>query len=148
MAELTTHVELRVKMRPRQDPAALETAIAAEGRRAARQLYLTAIESLDQEAVSSAPGSRQRRETRWVATLFGRVRIARYRVKHRERSWHPLDEVLDLRRGEATRAIQQVVIGLSDRLSYRDIARVITELTGEGFTYQHVSRLVHEEETD
>jgi hypothetical protein len=145
MAEVTTQVELRVRVRPRQDPAALERAIAAEGRRAARELYLNVIETLDHQAVSSARGSRQRREARWVATLFGRVRIARYRVKHRQRSWHPLDEILNLRRGEATRAVQQLVTELSDRLSYREIARFITELTGERFTYQHVSRLIREQ---
>jgi hypothetical protein len=145
MAEVGTQVELRVAVRAGQDPAAVESAIAAEGRRAARELYLDVVATLDDRAVAGERTSRQRREGRWVATLFGRVRITRYRVKKGDRSWHPLDEMLKLRRGEATQAIQQLATELSERFSYRDVARFLTALTGEAFTYQHVSRLVREE---
>jgi hypothetical protein len=144
MAEVTVQVELRVRVRPGQDATALERAIAEEGRRAARDLYLQVISEVEERAVSASGGTRQRREGRWVATLFGRVRVLRYRVHLASESFHPLDRVLDLRRGEASQVVRRLVVELSKRLSYRDVARVATELTGEPFAYQHVSRLVRD----
>jgi hypothetical protein len=145
MPEVKAQVELRVTVRARQDPTALERAIAAEGRRAARELYLQVLETMDEEAVTAATGARQRREARWVATLFGRVRIRRYRIKHEAESFHPLDRALGLGRGEASQALRLLVVDLAQRLSHRDVARAISELTGEGITYQHVSRLLRRE---
>jgi hypothetical protein len=43
-----------------------------------------------------------------------------------------------------THTVRRLVVELSKRLSYRDVARVATELTGEPFAYQHVSRLVRD----
>jgi hypothetical protein len=148
MAEVTAQVELRVRVQPGDDPTALERAIAAEGRRAARQLYLRVLSEVEEQAVSASRGTRQRREVRWVATLFGRIRILRYRVQLASESFHPLDDMLDLRRGEASRAVHRLVVELSERLTYRDVARVLTELTGEPFTYQHVSRIVRNNASD
>lgn len=146
MAEITAHVELQVKVGPGQDPMAIERAIAAEGRRAAQELYLRVVEAMDEQALATTRGARQRREARWVATLFGRVRILRYRVKNETESLHPLDRVLDLRRGEASHAVRHLIIDLARRLPYRDVAQVITEITGETFTYQHVNRVLREHE--
>jgi hypothetical protein len=144
MPEVRAQVKLRVTVRAGQDPTALERAIADEGRRAARELYLRVVSAEDERAVTACGGTRQRRESRWVATLFGRVRIFRYRVKLGSESFHPLDRDLDLGRGETSQAIRRLVIELANRLSYRDVAKVVSELTGEPFAYQHVNRLVRE----
>jgi hypothetical protein len=143
--EVRAQVELRVTVRAGQDPTALERAIAGEGRRAARDLYLRVVSAEDERAVTASGGARQRRESRWVATLFGRVRIFRYRVKLGRESFHPLDRRLDLGRSETSQAIRRLVIELASRLSYRDVARVVSELTGEPFAFQHVNRIVREE---
>jgi hypothetical protein len=144
MPEVKAQVELRVTVRAGQDPTALERAIAGEGRRAARELYLRVVSAEDERKVTASGGTRQRRESRWVATLFGRVRISRYRVKLGSDSFHPLDRGLDLGRSESSQAIRRLVIELASRLSYRDVAKVVSELTGEPFAYQHVNRLVRE----
>jgi hypothetical protein len=148
MAEVTAQVVLRVRVRPGQDPTALERAIADEGRRAARELYQAVVTAEDDRAVGASGGARQRREARWVATLFGRVRILRYRVKVASESFHPLDRTLGLRRNEASPALQLLVVDLSNRLSHRDVARLVTEVTGETFAYQQVGRLVREHSND
>ena len=148
MAEVTTQVVLRVEVGPEQDPTALERAIADEGRRAARELYRAVLDAEDDRSVGTAVGARQRREARWIATLFGRVRIHRYRVKDASESFHPLDRTLDLRRSEASQALRRLVIDLSSRLSHRDVARVVTELTAEPFAYQQVGRLLREHAVD
>jgi hypothetical protein len=145
MSEISAQVELKVKVSAGQDPDALERAIAAEGRRAAKELYLRVIETKDEQAVDVAGGARQRREARWVATLFGRVRIHRYRINSEVESFHPLDRALGLRRSEASQAVRRLIVALSKRFSYRDTARVMSEITGESFSYQHVARLLHEE---
>lgn len=120
----------------------LEWGVAMEARRVARDLYLRAIAALEEEAISQYGGARQRREPRWVATVFGRVRLHRYRVRRGDATFHPADEILGLRRGEASVAIRQVALELTRKLSYRDTAYVLSVLTGERFTYQHVSRLL------
>lgn len=145
MAEVSVHVELAVKVRRGQDPVALEKAIAAEGRRAARELYMQVVESQDELAVAVSGGVRQRREPRWIATLVGRVRIRRYRVRDESASFHPLDRVLALGRGEASQALRVLIVELAERLSRRDVARTLSEITGESITYQHVSRLLRQQ---
>jgi hypothetical protein len=146
MPEISAQVELTVKVCAEQDSGALERAIAAEGRRAAKELYQRVIETKDEHAVAAAGGARQRREARWVATLFGRVRIRRYRVERGGQSFHPLNRALGLRRSEASEAVRHLIVDLSKRFSYRDTARVMTEATGESFSYQHVARLLRKEE--
>jgi hypothetical protein len=143
--EVSAQVELKVKVWSGQDPDALERAIAAEGRRAAKELYLRVIETKDEQAVATAGGVRQRREARWVATLFGRVRIHRYRINNEVESFHPLDRALGLRRSEASQTVRRLIVALSKRFSYRDTARVMSEITGESFSYQHVARLLRED---
>lgn len=142
MAEVSVQVELTVKVRRGQDPVALERAIATEGRRAARALFLRVVEALDEKAVAVSGGVRQRREPRWIATLVGRVRIRRYRVKDEAASFHPLDRALALGRGEASQALRVLIVELAERLSHRDVARTLSEITGESISYQHVSRLL------
>jgi hypothetical protein len=142
--DVSVEVRLGVRVRPGQEPAALERAIASEGRRAARELYLQVIEAKDDAAVKAAMGSRQRREPRWVATIFGRVRIHRYRVKHRTKSFHPLDKELGLHRSEPSRALRALTVKLAARMSYRDIAMALSQITGEAVTYQQLGRLLRE----
>jgi hypothetical protein len=144
MQEISAQVKLSVKVSARQDPDALERVIAAEGRKAAKELYLRVVETTDELAVGAGGGTRQRKEDRWVATLFGRVRIRRYRIKKEAESFHPLDRALGLGRNEASKAVRSLIADLSERLSYRNTARVMTEITGEPFSYQHVARVVRE----
>jgi hypothetical protein len=145
VSEVSVEVRLNVMVRSGQDPVALERAIASEGRRAARELYLQVIKAKDEAAVEAARGSRQRREPRWVATLFGRVRIHRYRVKQEAKSFHPLDEVLDLHRAESSLALRALAKKLADRMSYRDIAMALSQISGEPVTYHQVGRLLRDE---
>lgn len=144
MPEVKAQIELRVDVRAGQDHTALEKAIADQARKAARELYELVLSAEDERAVIASGGIRQRREPRWVATLFGRVRIFRYRVKVGDETFHPLDRVLDLHRSETSQALRRLVQDLAGRLSYRDIARVVSELTGEPFSYQNVNRIVGE----
>jgi hypothetical protein len=74
--------------------------------------------------------------------MMGRVRILRYRVTVDHVSFHPLDRLLDVDRSEASAAVRRMVVDLAGRLSYREVAKVLTHLMGEPFTYQHVSRIV------
>ena len=96
MPEVSVVVELRVTVGEATDPVALEHAIAEQGRKGSKELYREALKVLDAEATDRAGGARQRKEVRWVATTFGRLRIWRYRVKSAEGSFHPLDRALHL----------------------------------------------------
>jgi hypothetical protein len=144
MALVSARHDVQVEVRPGVDPATLEWEVATEARRVARDLFLRAVAALEEEAISRNGGARQRREPRWVATVFGRVRLHRYRVRSGNRTFHPVDEILALRRGEASTAIRKIVFELTHKLSYRDTAYVLSVLTGERFTYQHVGRLLGE----
>lgn len=144
MAVVSARHDVQVEVRLGEDPATLEWEVAMEARRIARDLFLCAVAALEEEEISQSGGARQRREPRWVATVFGRVRLHRYRVKRGDSTVHPADEILGLRRGEASAAIRQTAIELTRKLSYRDTAYVLSVLTGEHFTYQHVGRLLAE----
>jgi hypothetical protein len=141
MGAIGTSVQLSVNAEAGSDPIALERAIAEEGRRAARELYLQVLRVWDQEATVASAGIRQRTEPRWVATLFGRVRILRYRVRRDNQTFHPLDRVLRLDRHEASAALREVIRELAEKASYRTAARAIELITGEAFSYQDVRRL-------
>lgn len=142
MAVVSARHDIQVEVRLGEDPATLEWEVAMEARRVARELFLCAVAALEEEAISQSDGARQRREPRWVATVFGRVRLHRYRVRSGDRTFHPADEILGLRRGEASMAVREIAIELTRKLSYRDTAYVLSVLTGERFTYQHVGRLL------
>ena len=66
-------------------------------------------------------------------------------MKHGGRTFHPLDDALRLRNGEASDAVRVLVTDLARRFSYRDVARIVSEVTGERFGYQQVSRLAGEQ---
>jgi hypothetical protein len=136
-------VELEVE--GHDDPVALEQAIVNEGRRAARDLYRAAVEDADRSAVEASGGTRQRVEERWIATLMGRVRIGRYRVRVGNRTLHPLDGMLDLRAGEPSPAVRSLVKRLSDRFSSRQIAEILGEITGATFSRHIVLRIFEED---
>lgn len=141
---IVVSVDLKVDLRPGQDPVELEGAIASEGRRAARELYEQVLRAADEQAVAGSGGARQRQECRWVSTLIGRLRVYRYRVKGQGGSFHPLDRTMGLERGEASAALRSLVLDLSQRLSYRQIAGVVAQVIGEPFSYQQVGRIVGE----
>ncbi len=131
MPKVSVVVELRVEVKEPVDPVELEKQVAAEGRRAARELYREALRVLDEEAVASSGGARQRTEERWVATTVGRMRIWRYRVKTAGGSFCPLDRTLGLDAKEASPALRETVCDLALRLPYRQAAEVASRLTGE-----------------
>lgn len=141
MPKVSYEVELSVEVDPASDPISFEEAIAAEGRRAARELYGRAVQAYDERAAASG-GTRKRLEPRWVTTLFGRVRIRRYRVKMGDETFHPVDQALGLERGEPSPALRKRVRNLARSLPYREVAQVMTELIGEPFSYETVSRIV------
>jgi hypothetical protein len=143
MRRVSISAELSVTTPSGVDPVELERAIAAEGRRAARELYVRVLRVSDEEATGDSNAIRQRREPRWVATLFGRVRVLRYRVRHDEATFHPLDGVLGLDRHEASAALRGVIRELEGKASFRTMARVIELMTGESFSYQEVRRVAH-----
>lgn len=143
MAEVRKQVEIRVDFAPGRDPVDLEREIASEGRRAARELYELVLQIADEQSAASWGGARQRREPRWLTTCVGRIRIFRYRVRVRDgASLHPLDRIMDLNRSEASAAVRTLVVGLARNLSYREIAALVEELTGEAFSHQQVARIV------
>jgi hypothetical protein len=141
--DLTVVTTLRVKYRPDQDLVALEQAIAAEGRRAARDLYLELANFLDVTSVQASAGVRQRLEARWVATLVGRIRLRRYRVKAEGRTFHPLDQRLQLGQAEASPALMASAQELASLgLTYRQIAVVLTHFTGAPIARQTAWRML------
>lgn len=145
MTEIRRQVELRVDFDLRSDPVELEHAIAAEGRRAARELYELVLRFADEASASTSGGARQRREPRWLTTLVGRLRVFRYRVNVRDGSLHPLDRMLGFDRAEASAAVRRLILDLSRKLSYRETAKLVSQFTGEPFSHQQVARLVRGE---
>ena len=138
-AEVT--LQLRVELKPDAKLTAIEELVAAEGRRAARELYGEAIRTLDEDVVAETDGSRQRLEERWLATLMGRMRIARYRVRVGSRTLHPLDRLLGLRRSEVSPALARLVVALSSTMSYRNAAQIVSWITGESMSPQACMRI-------
>ncbi len=145
MPEVSVVVELRVVVDEEIDPVALERAIADQGRRGSKQLYLEALRVLDAQVTGSVGGAKQRLECRWVATIFGRARICRYRVKHGDRSFHPLDRVLGLSQAEASPALREAVCDLATRVPFRQVAEVADRLTGEPISPQGAWRILQQE---
>jgi hypothetical protein len=140
---LTFATTLRVQYDPDQDLVALEQAIAAEGRRAARDLYQELASILDAASVQASAGVRQRLEARWVATLMGRIRLQRYRVKADSKTFHPLDQRLQLGQAEASPAILASARALATLgLNYRQIAAVLTQFTGAPIARQTAWRML------
>lgn len=145
MPEVSVVVELRVEVDEDPDPVALERAVAAEGRRGAKELYREVLRVLDQRATEASGGARQRLEERWVATVFGRVRIWRYRVKAGEGSFHPLDRLLGLSQAEPTPALREALCDLATRVPFRQVAELTSRLTGEPSSTSSAWRVVQAE---
>lgn len=131
MPEVSVVVKLRVEVEDDVDAVRLEAEVAAEGRRAARELLREAFRAVDEQAVAASGGARQRSEERWLATTVGRIRIWRYRVKTSGGSYCPLDRALGLDAKEASPALREMVCDLALRLPYRQAAEVTSRLTGE-----------------
>lgn len=140
--EVSIRVELRVRVEDEVDPLVLEARIAAEGRRAGRELYLASVATIDE---GTAGTGRQRREERWVATTFGRVRIQRYRVKGTEGSTHPTDDVLGLARSEASPGLRETICELALRLPYRQAAQVASRICGEPISHRAAWKVLQDE---
>lgn len=145
MPEVSVVVELRVAVEPGVDPVVLERAIAEEGRRGSKELYRAALGVLDAQAVEETAGARQRIEERWVATVFGRMRIWRYRVKGNGGSFHPLDRALGLSQSEPSPALREAVCDLATRVPYRQVAELAARLTGEPFSHLSAWRVLQHE---
>lgn len=146
MPEVSVVVELRVVVEEGQSPVETERLIEAEGKRAARELYVRALQVLDDRAVEQSGAARQRLEPRWVATTFGRVRIYRWRVKKRgEASFHPLDRLLNLKQSEPSSALRETLCDLSCRIPYRQVADVCERITGEPISHRLAWRVVQDE---
>ncbi|MHB8512085.1 MAG: hypothetical protein ACYDCC_07860 [Actinomycetota bacterium] len=142
MPEVRIAVELCLDVNDEVDPLELERAIGAEGRRAARELYVAAVSEIDKRTEGTG---RQRLEQRWAATTFGRIRFARYRVNAFGGSSHPTDVVLGLAQSEASPALREMVCDLSLRLPYRQAAEVVGMLTGEPFGHLSAWRVLQQE---
>lgn len=140
-----TRVTVELVVEVEDDAVALEGRAVSEGRRAARELYRRALADADRRAVEASGGARQRVEHRWVATLMGHVRIGRYRVRTDHRTHRPLDERLALHPGEASPGVRALVHRLADRLSTREIAEVVSEVTGTSFSRYAVLRVLHQD---
>ncbi len=145
MPQVSVALELHVTVEDGANPVELERAIATEGRRAAKELYRQVLRVLDEEAVLVSGGARQRLEPRWVATLVGRMRIWRYRVKAGDASFHPLDRALGLGGAEASPALREAVCDLALRLPYRQVAEVVARCSGEAFSHQSAWRVLQAE---
>lgn len=145
MPTVSVVVELQVEVDDRPDPLAVEQAVVAEGRRAARELFTEVLEVVDEKAVRAAGGARQRREPRWVATAFGRVRVQRYRVKRNDHSFHPLDDALGLGQAEASAGLREMICELALRLPYRQVAEVASRITGEHISHLSAWRVLQQE---
>jgi len=143
--EVSVVVELPVAVEEVLDPVVLEQHVAAEGRRGARQLYREALRLVDARATEASGGARPRLEERWLATIFGRIRIWRYRVKTEGRSFHPLDQALGLCPAEPSPALRETVCDLATRLPYRQTAQVLSRITGEPFSPLGAWRVVQAE---
>jgi len=143
--EVSVVVELRVAVNPGVDPVTFEQAVAEQGRHAAKELYRAALRAVDDQAVGAAGAARQRLEERWVATVFGRVRIWRYRVKADGASSHPLDRALGLSQAEASPALREAVCDLATRIPYRQVAEVTARLTGQSISHQSTWRILQAE---
>jgi hypothetical protein len=147
--EVSLTTTLRVSVRMDQSAVALERAIAEEGRRAGRELYLEVARTLDACSVRSSGGVRQRVDVRWIATLIGRFRLPRYRVKADRKTFHPVDRRLRLGRSEASPGVLASVRELAAHgLTYQQLAVVLTHLTGTPFSRQTVWRMLRRAEGD
>jgi hypothetical protein len=143
--EVSVVVELRIAVDEEPDPVVLEQAVAAEGRRAGRELYGAVLRALDEEVAAASGGAKQRVEPRWVATLVGRIRIWRYRVRGPEGSFHPLDRALGLSQAEPSPGLREAVCDLATRVPFRQVAEVTSRLTGEPFSTLSAWRVVQAE---
>jgi hypothetical protein len=143
--EVSVVVELRVAVEPGVDAMALERAVAEQGRQGSKELYREALRVLDAQATEATGGAKQRLEERWVATIFGRIRIWRYRVKAGGASSHPLDRALGLSQAEASPALREAVCDLATRVPYRQVAEVTARLTGEPISHQSAWRILQAE---
>ncbi|MDP9295259.1 MAG: hypothetical protein M3O88_01010 [Actinomycetota bacterium] len=146
--QLNFPTTLRLKYDPEQDLVQLERSIADEGRRAARELYQELARLLEAAAVQGPLGVRQRLERRWVATVMGRVRLQRYRVRKNGKTFHPLDQRLQLGQAEASPALLASASELAALgLTYRQAAAVLSHFTGAAVAPQTVWRMLRSRST-
>ncbi len=145
MPEVSVKVELRIAVEPGVDPVALERAVAEQGRLGSKELYRAALRALDVHSIQATGGALQRLEERWVATLFERIRIWRYRVRADGGSIHPLDRALGLSQAEASPALREAVCDLATRVPYRQVAELTARLTGEPISHQSTWRILQAE---
>jgi len=142
-------VAVTVQIEVPDDPAAVEPievekAVRAEGQRAARELYAKVLSQIEQVALAQTGAPKCRRETRWVSTCFGRMRISRYRVADPSCP-HPLDHLMALGKAEASIGLREAICDLALRLPYRQVAEVASAHTGQVISHQSAWRMLRGE---
>lgn len=145
MPRVSLVVELSVDVDVDMDPVAFERQVDAEGKRASRALYVKALQVQDDQVSAQAQGARQRLEPRWIATMFGRVRIHRYRIRGQDKSFHPLDRQMHLGQSEPSAAFRELVCDLAVRIPYRQAAELTGRVCGEEISPQAAWRVVQQE---
>lgn len=145
MPKVSVVVELRVEVEPGDSPLDIERSVDAEGKRASRELFVKVLGTVDEETTKAKAGARQRLEPRYVATLFGRVRVHRWRVKGDQGSFHPLDRIMRLKQSEPTPALRETICELACRIPYRQVADVTERITSESISHRMAWAVVQEE---
>jgi hypothetical protein len=125
-------------------PLQVEKAVRAEGQRAARVLYSEVLGHLEQAALARTTAPKCRRETRWVSTCFGRMKITRYRVADATCP-HPLDHLMRIGRSEASIGLGEAICDLALRLPYRQVAEIASAHTGQVISHQSAWRILRAE---
>lgn len=80
-----------------------------------------------------------------MATLFGRLRVWRHKVRGVDKSWHPLGRALGLSQAEASRGPREAVCDLSLRLPFHQAAAIVARITGEHMSTRSAWRILQAE---
>lgn len=107
----------------------LEERVRAARDEAGRQLFVRALQRLEEEALAAHPQvARQRRVERRLDTTLGHVVFQRWRVKWEGQTTCLLDRLLGLpRHSRASPAVKKRASELASRLTYREAGVVLRE---------------------
>ena len=126
------------------EPIEVERAVRTEGQRAARELFVKVLGQIEQVVLQGTTAPKQRRESRWVSTTFGRVRISRYRVADPSCP-HPLDGLMRIGKAEASIGLREAICDLALRMPYRQVAAVASAHTDQVISHQSAWRVLRAE---
>jgi hypothetical protein len=138
------------------DHAELENLVQEDGRELLRQLlqgHVALRGLLEQRApVVGADGevlTHLRDSSRWLATIFGPVRVERLQVGARGReSLHPLDAELNLPREMQSFGVQRRVAEEAAKGSFDEVVKVMEEHTGAPVSKRQAEQLARKAATD